>query len=272
MSNSEPQDIRRIALGIEYDGSSYCGWQRQKHSPSVQEELEKALSKVANEPIHIVCAGRTDTGVNGSGQVVHFETYAKRTEHNWMLGVNANVPRAISLLWAKEVPEAFHARFSATARTYRYIIANSLHRPAILNSGLTWIRDVLDVEAMDFSLKGIHGEHDFTSFRGSGCQSKSANRCVTHTRVFRQNNLVVIEITANAFLLHMVRNIVGQLLEVGRGHADKNAMRTTLELKDRTKSGVTAPPFGLYLVKVDYPKHFGLPEPQAGPSFIASGL
>lgn len=260
----------RIALGVEYDGSSYCGWQRQKHSPSVQEELEKALSKVANEPINLVCAGRTDTGVHGSGQVVHFDTTAERTDYSWVMGVSSNIDRSISLMWAKKVADDFHARFSATARTYRYIIANTVYRPGILNSGVTWIRDPLDAERMASSLKGIHGKHDFSSYRGAGCQSNSPNRCVIHTRVIRQNSLIIIEITANAFLLHMVRNLVGLLLEVGRGNADEQTMKRVLDLKDRTQASVTAPPFGLYLVKVDYPEHFAIPNSQLGPSFLPS--
>ena len=261
--------VRRIALGVEYDGSAYCGWQRQSHSPSVQEELEKALGQVADEPVSLICAGRTDTGVHASGQVVHFDTRAIRSEHSWLMGVNSSIDRSIALAWAHEVDSDFHARFSATSRTYRYIISNSSTRPAIMNQGLTWIRDPLDEHLMNQALSRIKGERDFSSYRGSGCQSKSPFRCVQNTTVFRRGPLVIVEIQANAFLLHMVRNLVGTLIEVGRGNADDNEMLRILELKNRTMAGVTAPPYGLYLVKVGYPAHFLLPERPLGPAFLA---
>ncbi len=265
----EKPGVRRIALGVEYDGSRYCGWQRQNHSPSVQEPLEDVLSQVANEPVSLICAGRTDTGVHASGQVVHFETRANRSEHNWLMGVNSSIDRSIALQWAREVPADFHARFSATSRTYRYIIANSPYRPAILHQGMTWIRDPLNEKTMDMALARIRGERDFSSFRGAGCQSNTPYRCVQHTAVFRRGSLVIVEIQANAFLLHMVRNLVGTLLEVGRGKADDHEMERVLELKDRTQAGVTAPPYGLYLVKVGYPAHFSLPELPPGPAILA---
>lgn len=266
-----PPGVRRIALGVEYDGSAYCGWQRQKHSPSVQEPLEAALSKVANEPIKLVCAGRTDTGVHGCGQVVHFDTHAERSEWNWIMGVNSSIDHSISVSWAKDVEARFHARFSAHSRTYRYVIANTDSRPAILNQGVTWVAKSLDEKKMDRALATLRGTHDFSSYRGSGCQASSPKRSVQYTRVSRQNNLLVVEIRANAFLLHMVRNIVGQLLEVGKGNAPEDEMLRILGLKDRTRAAVTAPPQGLYLVKVSYPEHFGLPETPVGPIFL-SGL
>jgi len=261
--------VRRIALGVEYDGSRYCGWQRQRHSPSVQECLEKALSQVAHEPVSLVCAGRTDTGVHASGQVAHFETGAVRSEHSWQMGVNSNIDRSIALVWVREVDTLFHARFSATSRTYRYVIANTAYRPAIMNQGITWIRDPLDEQAMNRALGKIQGERDFSSYRGAGCQSNSPFRCVLHTAVFRRGSMVIVEVQANAFLLHMVRNLVGTLLKVGRGNADENEMIRVLELKDRTQAGVTAPPYGLYLVKVGYPAHFLLPDRPVGPAFLA---
>lgn len=267
-----PPGVRRIALGVEYDGSRYCGWQRQKHSPSVQEALETALSSVANEPIRLICAGRTDTGVHGSEQVVHFDTRAQRTERNWMMGVNTAIDNAIALTWATEVSASFHARFSASSRTYRYLIANTRYRPALLNRGMTWVRDPLDEGRMDRALIKLQGTHDFSSYRGAGCQANTASRCVQSTRVFRQNNLLIVEICANAFLLHMVRNLVGQLIEVGRGRVDEDEMKRVLDLKDRTKAAVTAPPHGLYLVKVSYPSDFNLPSSQQnhlGPEFLA---
>lgn len=265
-----PSGVHRIALGVEYDGSPFCGWQKQQHSPSVQEPLEAALSNVANEQIKLVCAGRTDTGVHGSGQTVHFDTHCIRSERNWMMGVNSAIHDSISVIWAREVSGQFHARFSALSRTYRYIIANVRHRPALLSKGMTWIRDPLDAKSMDRALATLCGTHDFTSYRGAGCQASSPNRNIQHTKVSRQNDLVIIEITANAFLLHMVRNIVGQLLEVGRSNVGEDEMIRILNLKDRKKAGVTAPPQGLYFVQVSYPEHFELPVLPLGPVFLAN--
>ncbi len=267
-----PPGVHRFALGIEYDGKPYCGWQRQVHSPSVQETLESALSSVADQPVSLVCAGRTDTGVHATGQVVHFDTQAVRGAHNWLQGVNASVDRSIVVKWATEVPAHFHARFSATYRTYRYLIANTQTRPALLHHGLAWVRDPLDAARMDRALCTIRGERDFSSFRGSGCQSRSPFRCVRDTRVYRRGNIVVIEISANAFLLHMVRNIAGLLLDIGRGDSPENEMLRIVHLRDRTQAGITAPPHGLYLVKVGYPADFSLPQTVAGPDFLAEPL
>ena len=263
-----PPGVRRIALGIEYDGSPFCGWQKQQHSPSVQEPLEQAISNVANEPIKLVCAGRTDTGVHASAQVVHFDTHCIRSERNWMMGVNSAIDHSVSVVWAKEVVGQFHARFSALSRTYRYIIANVRHRPALLNKGVTWIRDPLNEKSMDEALAKLRGKHDFTSYRGVKCQASSPIRHIHHTQVTRRDDLIIIEITANAFLLHMVRNIVGQLLEIGRGQIDENEMVRVLNLKDRTKAGVTALPDGLYFVDVRYPDGFQIPSKPLGPFFL----
>ena len=258
----------RIALGIEYDGAQFYGWQRQKEVTTVQEVLEKALSKVANHPIDVFCAGRTDAGVHGTGQVVHFETESIRSERGWTMGVNANLPNAVAVTWVKEVPEDFHARFSATARRYRYIIYNSKLRPAILNRGLSHYHTPLDADKMHLAAQAILGENDFSSFRAAQCQSNSPNRFVHFVNVTRHNEFVVIDIKANAFVHHMVRNIAGSLIAIGRGDRPIEWMAELLEAKDRTIAAETAKPNGLYLIEVDYPEHFQLPKVTPGPLFL----
>ena len=242
----------RIALGIEYDGAAVYGWQRQREVPSVQEHLEKALSTVANEPIEVQCAGRTDAGVHATGQVVHFNCDAPRSERAWTLGVNANLPNSVAVTWAKNVADDFHARFSATHRRYRYVIHNAKMRPAILSSGVTHIHRELDEKKMHLAAQALLGEQDFTSFRAALCQSKTPFRNVTNVGVYRQGRYVIIDIRANAFLHHMVRNIVGTLLEVGRGERDISWVQDVLDSKDRRKAGPTAEPQGLYFVKAFY--------------------
>ncbi|MGL5948473.1 MAG: tRNA pseudouridine(38-40) synthase TruA [Aeromonas sp.] len=258
----------RIALGIEYDGSRYFGWQRQREVASVQEMLEKALSRIANEPITIQCAGRTDAGVHATGQVVHFDTHAKRAEGAWTLGLNSNLPPDIAVRWVKAVPEDFHARFSATARRYRYVIYNHPYRPAILGAGVSHYHEPLDAGLMHQAGQLLLGENDFTSFRAVGCQSKSPWRNVTHLCVSRQENFVVIDIRANAFVHHMVRNITGSLLFVGQGIKPVAWIGEVLAAKDRTLAGPTAKAGGLYLVDVDYPHEFALPSPSLGPLWL----
>lgn len=258
----------RIALGIEYDGSKYYGWQRQNEVRSVQEKLEKALSQVANEPINVHCAGRTDAGVHATGQVVHFETRAVRKDAAWTLGVNANLPGDIAVRWVKPVADDFHARFSATARRYRYVIYNHRLRPAVLQQGVTHYHLPLDADRMQRAAQSLIGENDFTSFRAVQCQSRTPWRNVLHITVTRFGAYVVVEIKANAFVHHMVRNIVGSLMEVGCGHQDETWMAHLLSVKDRTKAAATAKAEGLYLVSVDYPERFALPQPPAGPLFL----
>jgi tRNA pseudouridine38-40 synthase len=273
--SEQPLTGPRIALGVEYDGSAYCGWQVQRQTdslktsvPTVQGALERALSFVAAESISVSCAGRTDTGVHATAQVVHFEPGVVRSERAWLLGTNAKLPRDIAVKWVCPVEDNFHARFSATARTYRYLINNVPTRPAHAASQLTWISDPLDAALMHDEAQCLLGENDFSSFRGAGCQSNTPYRKVNHVRVWRQGQLVCIEICANAFLLHMVRNIVGVLLAVGRGEKPSGWTREVLELRDRTKAGVTAQPNGLYLVGVSYPDRFGLPQTLMGPLFL----
>lgn len=258
----------RIALGIEYDGAAYYGWQRQKEVISVQEELEKALSIIANHPVTVNCAGRTDAGVHGTGQVVHFDTDAIRKDVAWTLGVNANLPDDIAVRWVKHVDDSFHARFSATARRYRYIIYNGGFRPGILRAGLSHYHMPLDAELMQQAGQYLIGEHDFTSFRALHCQANSPVRCIEYLNITRRNDFIIIDIKANAFLHHMVRNIAGSLIEIGRGNQPVNWLEILLSYQDRAKAAATAKPGGLYLVEVDYPDQFALPRPECGPLFL----
>lgn len=258
----------KVALGIEYQGSNYYGWQRQREVRSVQSCLELALSKVANHPVEVFCAGRTDAGVHATGQVLHFETTAQRADAAWTLGVNAHLPADISVRWAKSVDLAFHARFSATARRYRYIICNQRLRPAILGNGMTHYYHPLQAELMQLAAQSLLGEQDFTSFRAMQCQSRSPWREVHHVSVWRQAQYIVVDIKANAFVHHMVRNIVGSLLEVGAGNRPVTWIAELLAAKDRTLAAATARPEGLYLVAVDYPANFALPSAEIGPLFL----
>ncbi|MBS0054824.1 tRNA pseudouridine(38-40) synthase TruA [Yersinia sp. Marseille-Q3913] len=259
----------KIALGIEYNGSRYFGWQRQQEVTSVQACLEAALSKVANAPIGVFCAGRTDAGVHATGQVVHFVTTAVRKDAAWTMGVNSHLPGDIAVRWVKTVDEDFHARFSATARRYRYIIFNHRYRPAVLAQGVTHCYQPLDAERMEQAAQCLLGENDFTSFRAVQCQSRTPWRNVKHIKVTRHGAYIVVDIKANAFVHHMVRNIVGSLIEIGCGNQDVTWMAELLALKDRTRAAATAKAEGLYLVSVDYPERFGLPAAPMGPLFLA---
>ncbi|MEA1065574.1 tRNA pseudouridine(38-40) synthase TruA [Erwinia sp. HR93] len=267
--DAQPTSLYRLALGIEYDGSRYYGWQRQREVRSVQEKLEKALSQVANESVSVFCAGRTDAGVHATGQVVHFETQAARKDAAWTLGVNANLPGDIAVRWVTEVPESFHARFSATARRYRYIIYNHRLRPAVLQRGVTHFHMPLDAGRMHRAAQCLLGENDFTSFRAVQCQSRTPWRNVMHIQVERYGAWVVVDIKANAFVHHMVRNIVGSLLEVGCGNQPEAWIAELLAAKDRTLAAATAKAEGLYLVAVDYPDAYAIPRTPLGPLFLA---
>lgn len=251
--------FQRIALGIEYDGSRYCGWQYQDHSPSVQEKVEQALSQVAAHPVRVSCAGRTDTGVHAMGQVVHFDTEAVRPEHAWVLGGNANLPEDITVLWAKPVSTEFHARFSAVRRQYRYVIFNRSLRPAILAKRASWEYRPLDIERMREATTYLLGEHDFSSYRALACQAKSPIRTLYRLDISRQGEIIIVDLEANGFLHHMVRNIAGVLIKIGAGEAPPNWARDVLELRDRTQGGVTASPDGLYFVTAYYPEQFSIP-------------
>ena len=262
-------DIKRIALGIRYDGANYRGWQVQdEHLPTVQGRLERAIARVANHPISTVCAGRTDAGVHATAQTVHFDTSADRRDYSWVFGANSNLPSDISVLWAKQVHSDFHARYSAIARTYRYIVYNHPIKPAILRHGVGWYHKPLDEKIMAQAAQCLIGEHDFTSFRGAGCQSNTANRNLHVVEIARRDRMVIIEITANAFLLHMMRNIVGALIAIGSGQQPIEWMKQVLDACDRNAAGVTISPNGLYLVRVEYPDIFELPATPVGPYFL----
>ncbi|GAA5316822.1 MAG: tRNA pseudouridine(38-40) synthase TruA [Candidatus Pelagadaptatus aseana] len=268
-----PDGMRRIALGVEYNGSAFHGFQKQPSGvATVQESLEKALSQVANETVTLVCAGRTDAGVHGTNQVVHFDTLAERPEKAWVRGVNALLPDGVSVRWAQPVSPYFHARFSARDRTYRYLICQSSSRPAIGAGLLTWERRTLDIDAMKQAARQLVGEHDFTSFRATQCQARSPVRRVHYIELFEEGDLLVLEISANAFLHHMVRNITGVLLAIGAGEKPVSWASEVLAARDRRQGGVTARPDGLYLVSVSYSDEFGLPDCAPGPRFVPRPL
>ncbi len=250
----------RIALGLEYDGSRFHGWQSQRSGlRTVQACLEQALSKVADEPVNVVCAGRTDAGVHGLAQVVHFDCCTERLPRAWTLGANSHLPIDVSMHWARSVPAAFHARYSALARRYRYVILNRAVRPALERGRVTWFHYPLDEARMHAAGQSLLGEHDFSAFRARDCQSRTPWRDVRELTVWRDNDRVVLEIEANAFLHHMVRNIVGVLLAVGRGVRPVAWVAEVLAGRNRAAAGVTAPAAGLYLQQVRYPGSFELP-------------
>ncbi|MCP8466603.1 tRNA pseudouridine(38-40) synthase TruA [Pseudomonas sp. ZM23] len=263
--------VSRIALGVEYKGARYRGWQRQEDGvPSVQAALEKALSKVADGPVSVSCAGRTDAAVHASGQVVHFDTTVERPLKAWMMGGNANLPADISVTWAKVMPAHFHARFSAMARRYRYVIYNDPIRPAHLAEEVTWNHRPLDASRMRAAAASLVGTHDFTSFRAVQCQAKSPVKTVHHLEVIEHGRFIVLDIRANAFLHHMVRNFAGVLMTIGAGERPVEWASEVLAACDRRAGGVTAHPYGLYLVRVEYPEEFELPQRYLGPHFLSS--
>lgn len=261
----------RVALALSYDGSRYHGWQSQRKPQvaTVQETLEKALSCIADAPIKVQCAGRTDAGVHASHQLVHFDCPVARDEKAWVAGSNTHLPREIAVQWAKPVAADFHARFSATARRYRYIIHNAPARSALLASGVTYQSRPLDHQLMHEAAQALLGERDFTSFRAVACQSNTAMRNVHFVEVTRRGRLVIIDIQANAFLLHMVRNIAGVLIAIGSGERPPRWTAELLQARDRTQAAATASPCGLYLVGVTYPEAFNLPEVVPGPYFLS---
>lgn len=251
--------MAKYAVGIEYAGSAYSGWQRQDHSSSIQQHLEDAIGYVANHPLQLVCAGRTDAGVHAIGQVAHFETTATRDSRAWLLGSNCRLPRDIRLKWVVPVEQEFHARFSALARSYRYIILNSGVPGALSHDRVGWIYRPLDHEKMHQAAQVLTGEHDFSAFRAAGCQAKSPCRKVDEICLSREGDLVILNIRANAFLYHMVRNIVGSLIAVGTGEQSIEWFAGVLSAKDRDRADVTASAAGLYFLRAYYPDHFKLP-------------
>lgn len=249
----------RIALGVEYNGHGFYGWQAQRGLKTIQGTLQDALSKIANESIFLYCAGRTDANVHATGQVVHFDTNAKRHIDAWIWGTNSHLPSSIIVRWAKMVDYSFHARFSALARRYCYIIYNNPIRPAILSHHATWHYYPLCVERMKRAANYLIGEQDFNSFRSSQCNSKSSMRNITELKIKNQNNFILIEIEANAFLHHMVRNIVGVLMKIGSGFKEPIWMQEVLAAKNRRAAAETAAPDGLYLTQVRYPVSYCFP-------------
>jgi len=249
----------RIALGLEYDGTAYAGWQSQRSRPSIQSLVEGALSPVAAAPVHIICAGRTDAGVHACGQIAHFDTEARRSARGWVLGANTSLPGDINVAWARPVPRHFHARYSAEARTYRYYVFNRPVRSALAARNAAWIRHPLDHERMHSATSALVGSHDFSAFRSAESQGHSPIRRIEALSVERHGDFVLIQVTANAFLHHMVRNIAGLLIAIGQGDKNPGWATSVLESKDRAQGGPTASAEGLYLWFVRYPRAFELP-------------
>lgn len=250
-----PKPLQKYALLIEYDGRQFKGWQKQTNPPvrSIEEVLEHAVSFIANEPIKLICAGRTDAGVHAMNQVVHFETSAIRPKRAWMLGINSNLPDDCAVKDITPVNKDFHARFSAINRTYRYQIFNHPFRSPLKRFYALWNYHPLNITAMEQAAEHLIGEHDFSAFRSSECQANTPFRHVHYIRFTQKAHLIEIELKANAFLHNMVRNIVGTLLEVGLEKEKPDYVKMVLESLDRTKGGITAPPQGLYLYNVEYP-------------------
>ncbi len=260
----------RIAAGVEYCGLGFLGWQSQSHGPTVQAAVESALSRVADAPIHVQCAGRTDAGVHALAQVIHFDTPVMRTPRAWMLGGNVHLPPAVAITWAREVATGFHARFTALERTYRYVILNRSARPGLLAGRVTWECRDLNEQRMRAASGSLVGEHDFSAYRAVNCQARNPVRTVSRLDVQRHGEFIVLDIRANAFLHHMVRNIAGVLMTIGMGTKPESWAGEVLHTRDRRLGGVTADAGGLYLAGVRYPDEFGIPGVDPGAVSMAT--
>lgn len=245
-----------LAIAVEFLGTNYRGWQRQKEVTGVQAVLEDAIGKVANETVEVVAAGRTDASVHASNMIAHFVTRAYRPTHNWLRGVNSLLPDDIALRWIQPMPDDFHARFKAIARRYRYITLNQPQRPAILNHQVTHIHEPLDLPAMQQAAAYITGTHDFSSYRAAACQSNQPVRTVSHARLFQHGAFIVFDIQANGFLHHMVRNLMGTLYAIGRHELQPEDFLAILAKKDRTIAPPTASGDGLYFINAYYPEEY----------------
>lgn len=259
----------RLALSLEYDGSDYWGWQRQSDKASVQAAIEQALSRVAAEPLRVFCAGRTDRGVHATTQIIHFDTDSVRSERAWIVGGNSYLPKDIRLHWVQEVPADFHARFSAYSRRYCYVLQVSPISPAILAPYVSWrYGDDLNEAAMAEAAALLLGQHNFSSFRAAECQAKTPIRTVTLCHLYKQEQFYVLDIEADGFLHHMVRNIMGVLIDIGLGKQPVSWMNEVLTACDRRVAAMTAPANGLYLTHIGYPQHFSLPVTLRKPPFL----
>ncbi|MDR0673454.1 MAG: tRNA pseudouridine(38-40) synthase TruA [Zoogloeaceae bacterium] len=258
--------MTRIVLGLEYDGSAFHGWQRQKGLPSVQATIEDALARIAAHPVRLHCAGRTDTGVHASNQVAHFDTSAERPLNAWIRGLNALLPPSVAARWAKVADARFHARYSACRRRYRYVLLNRPERPGLWAGRAGWFHLPLELEAMQTAAAFLLGAHDFSAFRAAGCQAKSTVKLLTHVALRREASRVagdffVFDFEASAFLQRMVRNLVGALVYVGKGAWPPQHLKNVLESRDRALSAPTFPPDGLYFQGARYDPSFGIPAP-----------
>jgi tRNA pseudouridine38-40 synthase len=250
----------KVALGLEYDGSRFCGWQTQPQGCAVQDALERALVQVAGEPVATICAGRTDAGVHALAQVVHFETAADRPESAWVRGVNTLLPPACAVHWAREVGPDFHARYSAVSRCYRYVLLNHPVRPAVDEARVGWFHVPLDLDGMQRAARLLQGEHDFSAFRSAECQARNPVRTISRLDIERQGSYMIFDVCANAFLHHMVRNIIGCLVYVGKGKYPPEWIGEVLNSRDRARAAPTFDAAGLYLARVAYEPRWGLPE------------
>jgi tRNA pseudouridine38-40 synthase len=255
----------RVVLGLEYDGGAFHGWQSQSGGGTVQDTLEAALARIANEPIRTVCAGRTDAGVHAMSQIVHFDVTARRPMSAWVRGVNASLPPSVAVQWARLVSEDFHARFSALARSYRYFLLNRPQRPGLEHARAGWHHRHLDIEAMRSAACHLVGEHDFSAFRAAKCQAKSPVKSLVRADLRRDGDLIVFDFTASAFLYHMVRNMVGALVCVGNGERSPGWIPELLASRDRRLAAPTFPADGLYLTEIQYDPVWRFPEKGAVP-------